>query len=110
MKYRNAAAIMVPTFGKKTMLGSNPIAFSMSAEPYPFLFDSSATVVTRGKLEIYQKLEKSLPNEWAIDSAGNVSTDAARVLNDIIPKAGGGILPLGGALGLTSNHTYTGWC
>ena len=45
----NSKAIMVPTFGKKAMLGSNPIAVSMPAEPYNFFFDSSTTVVTRGK-------------------------------------------------------------
>ncbi|MDO4890645.1 MAG: Ldh family oxidoreductase, partial [Coriobacteriaceae bacterium] len=47
----NSEAIMVPTFGRKAMLGSNPIAVAMPADPYPFFFDSSTTVVTRGKLE-----------------------------------------------------------
>ena len=127
----NSEAIMVPTFGKKAMLGSNPIAFSMPAQPYPFLFDSSTTVVTRGKLEIYKKLGKEIPEGWAIDSTGNVSIDSFRVLKDIVSKAGGGILPIGGdseqtgghkgygygmvceifssilSLGLTSNNTHT---
>ena len=34
----NSEAIMVPTFGKKAMLGSNPIAVAFPAEPYDFLF------------------------------------------------------------------------
>lgn len=46
MACTNSEAIMVPTFGKKAMLGSNPIAVAMPAEPYPFLFDCSTTVVT----------------------------------------------------------------
>ena len=41
----NSEAIMVPTYARKAMLGSNPIAISMPAEPYPFFFDSSTTVV-----------------------------------------------------------------
>ena len=66
----NSEAIMVPTFGRLAMLGSNPIACSMPAEPYPFFFDASTTVVTRGKLEIYNKLEKPLPEGWALDKDG----------------------------------------
>ncbi|MDP4119129.1 MAG: Ldh family oxidoreductase [Bacillota bacterium] len=128
----NSEAIMVPTFGKLAMLGSNPIAVSMPAEPYPFFFDASTTVVTRGKLEIYNKLEKPLPEGWALDSTGKGSTDAAAVLKNIVAKAGGGIMPLGGefertgshkgygygmiceifcsivSMGLTSNHTHIG--
>ena len=38
MACTNSEAIMVPTFGRKAMLGSNPIAVAMPAEPYPFLF------------------------------------------------------------------------
>lgn len=64
MACTNSEAIMVPTFGKKAMLGSNPIAVAMPAEPYPFLFDCSTTVVTRGKLEMYNKMGKELPHGW----------------------------------------------
>ena len=35
----NTNAIMVPTYGRTAMLGTNPIAISMPAEPYPFWFD-----------------------------------------------------------------------
>lgn len=44
MACTNSEAIMVPTFGKKAMLGSNPIAVAMPADPYPFFFDCSTTV------------------------------------------------------------------
>lgn len=128
----NSEAIMVPTYSRLAMLGSNPIAISMPADPYPFFFDSSTTVVTRGKLEIYNKLSKPLPEGWALDENGNACTDAERVLKNIVGKAGGGIMPLGGNTetlgghkgygygmlceifcsifsgGLTSNHTHTG--
>ena len=46
----NTEAICVPTYGKKAMLGTNPIAVAAPAEPYMFLFDASTSVVTRGKL------------------------------------------------------------
>ena len=47
MAFTNSEAIMVPTFGKLAMLGSNPIAIAMPAEPYDFFFDASTTVVTK---------------------------------------------------------------
>ena len=132
MSMTNSEAIMVPTFGKKAMLGSNPIAIAMPAEPYDFFFDASTTVVTRGKLEIYNKLGKPLPEGWALDKDGKGTTDAGDVLKNIVAKAGGGIMPLGGeteqsgshkgygygmfceiftsilSMGLTSNHTHIG--
>lgn len=132
MSMTNSEAIMVPTFGRKAMLGSNPIAIAMPAEPYDFFFDASTTVVTRGKLEIYNKLQKPLPEGWALDASGHGSSDASNVLKNIVAKAGGGIMPLGGnteqngshkgygygmlceiftsilSMGLTSNHTHIG--
>ena len=48
MACTNSEAIMVPTFGRKAMLGSNPIAVAMPAEPYPFLFDCSTTGLGSG--------------------------------------------------------------
>ena len=86
MACTNSEAIMVPTFGKKAMLGSNPIAVAMPADPYPFFFDCSTTVVTRGKLEMYNKMEKPLPNGWALDKDGHASTDAPDVLANIVAK------------------------
>ncbi len=132
MSMTNSEAIMVPTFSRKAMLGSNPIAIAMPAEPYDFFFDASTTVVTRGKLEIYNKLQKPLPDGWALDKNGKGTSDASDVLKNIVAKAGGGIMPLGGeieqsgghkgygygmfceiftsilSMGLTSNHTHIG--
>lgn len=130
MSMTNSEAIMVPTFSRQAMLGSNPIAIAMPAEPYDFFFDASTTVVTRGKLEIYNKLQKPLPEGWALDKNGKGTSDASDVLKNIVAKAGGGIMPLGGefeqsgghkgygygmfceiftsilSMGLTSNHTH----
>lgn len=105
----NSEAIMVPTFAKKAMLGSNPIAIAVPAEPYPFLFDASTTVVTRGKLEMYRKAEKPLPDGWALDKNGQPTNDAEDVLKNIVAKAGGGIVPLGGSQELTGSHKGYGY-
>ena len=105
----NSEAIMVPTFGRLAMIGSNPIAMSMPAEPYPFFFDCSTTVVTRGKLEMYNKTGKPLPDGWALDREGHDSTDAADVLKNIVSKNGGGIMPLGGSSEVSGSHKGYGW-
>ena len=100
---------MVPTFGRKAMLGSNPIAVAMPADPYPFFFDCSTTVVTRGKLEMYNKMEKPLPEGWALDKDGHASTNAPDVLSNIVSKKGGGIMPLGGNEEVTGSHKGYGY-
>ena len=109
MSMTNSEAIMVPTFARKAMIGSNPIAVSMPAEPYPFFFDASTTVVTRGKLELYNKMEKPLPEGWALDKNGHASTDAKDVLTNIVAKNGGGIMPLGGNTELLGSHKGYGY-
>lgn len=105
----NSEAIMVPTFARKAMIGSNPIAIAAPADPYPFFFDASTSVVTRGKLEMYNKMGKPLPNGWALDENGEPCTEAPRVLENIVGKKGGGIMPLGGADELLGSHKGYGW-
>ncbi len=105
----NSEAIMVPTNGRMAMLGSNPIACAFPAEPYDFFFDSSTTVVTRGKLEMYNKMEKPLPDGWALDKNGHPSTNAADVLSNIVAKNGGGIMPLGGSSEVLGSHKGYGY-
>lgn len=105
----NSEAIMVPTYGRMAMIGSNPIAVAFPAEPYDFLFDASTTVVTRGKVEVYNKKGASLPEGWTVDAKGNVGTNAAEILANIEQKNGGGILPLGGATELLGGHKGYGY-
>lgn len=105
----NTEAIAIPTYGKKAMLGTSPIAVCMPADPVNFWYDAATTVVTRGKLEVYNKQEHPLPTGWAADENGNDCPDAARVLKNIIGKLGGGIFPLGGATELTGSHKGYGF-
>lgn len=105
----NTEAIMIPTNGRQALLGTNPIAVGMPAEPYPFLFDAATTVVPRGKVEVYAKKGLEIPADWAMDSEGKTSTLPRRVLDDIGKKQGGGILPLGGAREQFGSHKGYGF-
>jgi LDH2 family malate/lactate/ureidoglycolate dehydrogenase len=106
----NSESIMVHTGSKEAILGSNPIAFAMPADPYPFWFDAATTVVPKGKLEVYYKADKELCDGWAIDDDGTVCHDAQKVLNCIDGKRGaGGILPVGGAYEASGSHKGYGF-
>jgi len=109
MAMTNSEAIMVPTFARMAMIGSNPIAIALPAEPYPFFFDASTSVVTRGKLEVYNKLGKPLPEGWALNKDGHPSSDAKDVLGNIVAKNGGGIMPLGGSTEQLGSHKGYGY-
>jgi LDH2 family malate/lactate/ureidoglycolate dehydrogenase len=101
----NTEVIVVPTFARNAMLGTNPIAIAVpTGKERPFVLDMSTSTVTRGKLEVYARLEKRIPTNWATDEKGLASDDPVRVLQNIINRGGGGLLPLGGALEESGGH------
>jgi len=105
MSMTNAGVLVVPTFGRNAMLGTNPIAVAAPAgRERPFVLDMATSTVTRGKLEVYNRLEEPIPLGWATDESGAPTTDAGRVLENSRRRAGGGLLPLGGAGELLSGH------
>jgi LDH2 family malate/lactate/ureidoglycolate dehydrogenase len=94
----NAAVLVVPTFGRDARLGTNPIAVAAPAgQERPYVLDMATSTVPRGKLEVYNRQEKPIPSGWATDETGTPTTDAARVLDNMLARRGGGLLPLGGA-------------
>lgn len=94
----NSAPLVVPTFGKDAVLGTNPIAIAVPAgSERPFVLDMATSTVPRGKLEIYDRLGKKMPESWATDEKGAATTDAAKVLRNMLERVGGGLAPLGGA-------------
>ncbi|MHC1692592.1 MAG: Ldh family oxidoreductase [Sphaerochaetaceae bacterium] len=93
----NTAALGVPTFGRNAMYGTNPIAVSIPAlDGKMFTLDMATTCVTRGKIEVYDRENKALPLGWAVDTTGKGTTDAHRLLEDMLFQRGGGMMPLGG--------------
>lgn len=100
----NTAALGVPTFGRQVMYGTNPLAFAAPAdEERAFVLDMSTTVVTKGKVEVYARLGKELPDGWVVDKDGQPANDAQAVLDDMVHRVGG-ILPLGGVGETFSGH------
>jgi LDH2 family malate/lactate/ureidoglycolate dehydrogenase len=101
----NSEVLVVPTFARNAVLGTNPLAIAIPTNrERPFVLDMSTATVTRGKLEVYARLEKPIPMNWATDENGVATDDPSRVLQNIMKRAGGGLLPLGGSLEESGGH------
>ncbi|MBI9107540.1 MAG: Ldh family oxidoreductase [Spirochaetales bacterium] len=101
----NTAALGVPIFGRDVMFGTNPIAVAVpSNEEIPYCLDMSTTVVSRGKIEVYNRDEKTLPQGWAVNERGLSASDPSELLEKMLVRAGGGILPLGGEGEMFGGH------
>jgi len=93
----NAAPLVIPTHGAQAVLGTNPIALGVpSARGKPILLDLATSVVPRGKLEVYDRNQKQMPTGWAVDEQGYDCQNPGLVLQNLMNRVGGGILPLGG--------------
>lgn len=87
----NAAPLVVPTFSKEKLLGTNPIAVAVPADKQPpFVADFASTAVAYGKMEILQRNNQPAPLGWVQDADGQPTT------NNNAVKEGGGLLPVGG--------------
>jgi len=102
----NADTLVVPTFGKKALFGTNPISIAVPAgEERPYVLDMATSTVPRGKLEVYHRVGKEMPSGWATDAEGNPTQDAGLALQGLASRdILGGLLPLGGAGELHSGH------
>jgi LDH2 family malate/lactate/ureidoglycolate dehydrogenase len=85
-------ALVHPWQGTKAMLGTNPIAIGVPADPEPFIFDMATSLISMGKIHDYAHRGESIPEGWAIDAQGMTTTNPKRA------KAGA-IAPFGGAKG-----------
>lgn len=92
----NARPSIAPTFGIENMLGTNPLTFGLPTdEDFPFILDCATSITQRGKIEVYQREGKPLPEGWVIGSDGQARTDTEQVLLDLV-SGGAALAPLGG--------------
>lgn len=92
----NARPSIAPTFGIENMLGTNPITFGMPTdEEFPFVLDCATSITQRGKIEVYERLGKELPEGWVIGEDGRPKTDSHQVLDDLVSGTAA-LAPLGG--------------
>ncbi|MHA1576297.1 MAG: Ldh family oxidoreductase, partial [Candidatus Thorarchaeota archaeon] len=102
----NSEPLVVPTFSKNAMIGTNPIAFAAPTEnEKPWVMDLATSVVPSGKLEVHDRLGRKIPAGWATDETGKSTDNPAQVLTNLYRGLGeGGIFPLGGEGELHGGH------
>lgn len=92
----NARPSVAPTFGVEGYLGTNPLTFGIPTdEPCNFVLDCATSVSQRGKVELYARLNKQLPDGWVLDSKGESMNDPHQVLDELKTGAAS-FVPLGG--------------
>lgn len=92
----NARPSIAPTFGVDNMLGTNPLTVAFPTdEDFPFVLDAATSVSQRGKIEVYGRAEKDLPEGWVIGRDGNTRTDTKQILIDLT-TGNAALAPLGG--------------
>ena len=91
ISFTNSQPLVAPTYGRKALIGTNPIAVAVPAgKERPYVLDMATSIVPIGRITVYDKAKKPIPSGWGIDSEGRVTTDPAAVLK------GGALMPLGG--------------
>ncbi len=90
-------ALVHPWGGRKAMIGTNPIAIGVPAEPHPMVLDMATGLVSMGKIHDHANRGAPIPLGWALDENGDPTTDATAAKKGAIAPFGG---PKGYALGI----------
>ncbi len=84
----NGGPAMAPWGGRKKIIGTNPfsVAAPVSADGKhaPFVVDMAATGVARGKIYLAKNKNLPIPLGWAINQAGEPTTDPQEAIDGII--------------------------
>lgn len=86
----NASPAMAPWGGMDKRLGTNPFSWAAPAGRHPtMMLDMAVTAVARGKLYAARSRGEPIPEGWAMDEEGRITTDpAAGIEGTILPMAG----------------------
>ena len=90
-------ALVHPWGGRGAMVGTNPLAIAVPAEPTPFALDMATGQISMGQILHHLQIGQPLESGWAVDAAGEPTTDPQAALDGSISPFGG---PKGFALGL----------
>jgi LDH2 family malate/lactate/ureidoglycolate dehydrogenase len=81
---------MSPEGGCEAFFGTNPVAASFpTGKGYHVKIDLATSLVARGNIIAAQKRGEKIPEGWALDPAGNPTTDASQaLLGTVLTMAG----------------------
>lgn len=88
----NVGPDVIPFGGTRAFLGTNPIGISIPSDRgFPITLDMATSVVAMGKIDhVASEEDTPIPEEWAVDAAGEPTTD---------PQAVAALRPMGGPKG-----------
>jgi len=86
----NCEPAMSPAGGFEAFFGTNPIAASFpTGKGYSVKIDMATSIVARGNIIAAQKKGQAIPEGWALDPAGEPTTDASQaLLGTVLTMAG----------------------
>jgi LDH2 family malate/lactate/ureidoglycolate dehydrogenase len=91
--FTNASPAMPPWGGREALLGTSPFAAGAPGEgSAAFVLDMAPSLVARGKIRRALTRGERIPDDWALDGAGQRTTDPVRALEGVM-------LPMGGPKG-----------
>lgn len=90
--FSNGPAVMPPWGGARPLLSTSPIAAGIPCRPRPAVVDLATSAVARGRIAERANRGEPIPDGWALDAAGQPTTDPAAAM-------AGMLAPLGGAKG-----------
>ena len=88
--FTNAPPAIAPFGARKSLFGTNPVCFGTpTSNKIPFIFDSSVSIINRGKIRVAARNKKKIPEGVALDKYGKPTTDALKALAGVqLPIAG----------------------
>ena len=88
--FTNAPPAIAPYGARKSLFGTNPVCFGTpTSNKIPFIFDSSVSIINRGKIRVAARNKKKIPEGVALDKYGKPTTDALKALAGVqLPIAG----------------------
>jgi (2R)-3-sulfolactate dehydrogenase (NADP+) len=101
LAFANSPSAMPAAGGKHAIFGTNPIAAIFPRRNAdPLMIDLSLSEVARGKVMVAAKEGKAIPLGWALDEAGNPTTDAQAALKGSMLSVGSATSTKGAMLAL----------
>lgn len=88
----NTRPVMAAPGGAQRLVGTNPLAIGIPTADEPFVFDMATSAGTFGRIRQARSAGRSIPDDWALDAAGQPTTDAAAAMQGLL-------LPMAGAKG-----------
>jgi (2R)-3-sulfolactate dehydrogenase (NADP+) len=89
--FTNAPASIAPSGGSKPVVGTNPFSIAVPGEDGEpaILIDQSASTIAKSEVMKHAREGKPIPLGWALDPAGEPTTDAAVGLTGSMAPSGG---------------------